>query len=442
MRAPTVLALFAAVLFLGVPAHGDPETPVQGTDGASVASPIPDSTAIPAPDAHPTAAPDSTVVPVHGHGAVATSSDTTQPPPQPTMPPEGYRGHRMMPQGRPVPPAPPDSTLASPAPVGPEVDTEFDEDKALEILIKSDPEAARRYRSPRKAFFLSLMVPGAGQVYCGSWVKATFFVAAEVSLGVGWYQVAIVKAREKEREAERYAALHWRQERYDSTWVRLYQGTGLKEAKASSTSPNRESFCDAIYGTDKGTGWQGCMDVIIQDPNSQYSLYSNTFSKGGTTDTAPGAWSQEQVLTFRSKNIKDLNSFYNVIGSQDLATGWEDNPDAMMVSDISAYNDAIDKHSTDPSIQVNNPWGVSSMQGYYLALRSRSDELARMQKWFLGGMILNHLAAAFDAALQAGRMNRELLQLQTSWLDGLGVQGGLAWSSGLPAMQARVDWSF
>jgi hypothetical protein len=148
------------------------------------------------------------------------------------------------------------------------------------------------------------------------------------------------------------------------------------------------------------------------------------------------------VASFRSHNIKDLTAFYSVIGSQDLSTGWEDNPDNMSPADIAAYDQAIGEHATDPSIPVNNPWGISAMQNNYLAMRSRSDQLARTQKWFLGGMILNHLAAAFDAALQASRMNRELLQLQTSWLDGLGVQGGLAWATGVPDLQARVDWNF
>ena len=458
MRAPTVLALFAAVLCLAVPALADPGpevsipgpsdsldlrhgpsdiTPVQGADG--VATPPATPAAIPTPGPQPSpAAADGTAVPPHGPGVIpSVVSDSMRQPPTPAMPPENYRGRRMQP---PVV-ARPDSIVSAPMPAAAEIDTEIDEEKALEIILKSDPEAARRYRSPRKAFFLSLMLPGAGQVYCGSWVKATLFVATEVSLGVGWYQVAIVQARQKEQQAERYAALHWRQQRYDSTWARLYPaGQQLTPVQVQATAPNRESLCDALYGNQK-SNWASCMDQALQDTTAHYSSYSDQFTKGGTT-SAPENWSQDSVLSFRSHNIKDLTAFYNVIGSQDLATGWEDNPDNMTTGDILNYSKAINDHANDPSILLTNPWGVSAMQNYYLGLRARSDELARMQKWFLGGMILNHLAAAFDAALQASRMNRELLHLQTTWLDGLGVQGGLAWASGLPDLQARVDWNF
>ncbi len=261
---------------------------------------------------------------------------------------------------------------------------------------------------------------------------------------MGWYQVAIVDARNKERQAEQYAALHWRQARYDSTWVRLYQTGQLTPTQIQATAPNRESLCDAIYGFATGNpntdnARSGCLDTSASHQN--YSLYSDKFSAGGTT-SGQGSWSQDSVTAFRSHNIKVLTAFYNVIGSQDLSTGWEDNPDNVTTDNLAAYNKALIDNSTDPSVQVSNPWGFSAMQNNYLAMRSRSDQLARMQKWFMGGMILNHLAAAFDAALQAGRMNRELLQLQTTWLDGIGVQGGLAWSSGIPAMQGRVDWSF
>jgi hypothetical protein len=106
------------------------------------------------------------------------------------------------------------------------------------------------------------------------------------------------------------------------------------------------------------------------------------------------------------------------------------------------FSVAVANFGTNPDTVIVNPFGLTLEQQHYQALRERSNELARMQKWFLGGMILNHLAAAFDAALQASRMNRQLLQLQTSWLDHLGVQGGLAWTSTSATLQGQLDWSF
>jgi len=342
--------------------------------------------------------------------------------------------------------------VAVPVPEPSEIDTPEDEDKALEIKLKTDPEAARRYRSPRKAFFLSLIVPGAGQVYCGSWIKATFFAATEIGLGVGWYEVVIVQAREKERQAEQYAALHWRQQAYEQTWQKLYgDSSGLDSAHAqtviSATAPERESYCNSLLGSsNQSSEWNACVDAPTTANGYYSSKFASQYSVGGvappsSTDTS--AWSQDAVLSFRSHNIKDLTSFYSLIGNYpEFATGWDDYTNTVTPAMIQAYYTALSTAGINPDSVVTNPYGTTPEQQHYLALRERSDQLARMQKWFLGGMILNHMAAAFDAALQASRMNRELLHLQTSWLDHLGVQGGLAWTSTSATLQGQLDWTF
>jgi hypothetical protein len=345
---------------------------------------------------------------------------------------------------RPPPPPPrvADTTTVSAAePEAGPSDTEIDEDKALEIKLKSDPEAARRYRSPRKAFFLSLMVPGAGQVYCGSYVKAGFFAATEIGLGYAWWKIAIVDARRKEQQADQFAALHWRQQRYEETWKNLVLSDTVvvNNAVRSAIAPNRQSYCDAIYGSGSSSAADSaCLDI----PGHPYSTHASLYSVGGASSTDSGAWSQDSVLSFRSRSIRDLTSFRDLIGRYDeFASGWEDNPNTATLQQVQNYYALL--VDNDPSTNPGNLWGTSSYREQYQAMRSRADHLARMQKWFLGGMVLNHLAAAFDAAFQASRMNRSLLELQTSWLDGIGVQGGLAFdASSSPTLHAQMDWSF
>ena len=463
MRASTVSAWFLAVLCLVAAAHSEsgyvipspttadtlasdrhPQTnsviPAPISEGDSTArttvpSIAPPVAAIPSP-----ASSDSSKAPP----AAPSRPDTNTAPPGPTGPPPSYHGHGPPPgyQVR------PDSLVSVPTPQPPEIDTPEDEDQALEIKLKTDPEAARRYRSPRKAFFLSLLLPGAGQIYCGSWIKATFFAATEVGLGVGWYEVVIVQAREKERQAEQYAALHWRQQAYEQNWQRLYGDSSGSDTGANimnATAPERESYCNALLGTSSGTptsAWTTCVEAPTVANGYYKSQFASTYSVGGTSDTASGAWKQDSVLAFRSHNIRDLTSFYSLIGNYpEFATGWDDDQaNTVPPQLLQAYYNALT--GPNPDTLAINPYGTTPEQQHYLALRERSDQLARMQKWFLGGMILNHLAAAFDAALEASRMNRDLLHLQTSWLDHLGVQGGLAWTSTSATLQGQLDWSF
>jgi|GEM_PF-1260538 len=461
MRAPTASAWLLAALCLGATAHAEGDSipspqaadiadrhpPKDSATAAPSEASVPAATAVPVPEAPPIApaAPDSAKSP---SSAPAPEGQAANPiPPGTRGPPPEYHGHMMPTPGIPPPTAP---VVAVPTPQPAEIDTPEDEEQALEIKLKTDPEAARRYRSPRKAFFLSLMLPGAGQIYVGSWIKATFFAATEIGLGVGWYDVVVVQARRKEREAEQFAALHWRQQAYEQNWQRLYGDTsGADTGKAfmNATAPQRESYCNALLGSSSGSqssAWNACVDAPTTANGYNSSQFASTYSVGGVappSPTDPSAWSQDSVLSFRSHSIKDLTSFYSLIGNYpEFATGWDDDQNTVTPAMLVAYYNAIT--GPNPSAQAIDPYGTTPEQQHYLALRERSDQLARMQKWFLGGMILNHLAAAFDAALQAGRMNRQLLQLQTSWLDHLDVQGGLAWTSTSATLQGQLDWSF
>ena len=425
--------------------------------GFATAAPAQDSAAVPAspPERNwePRSIPPATapvVVDAPTSPAKPIPDSLAKRVPDSSTAPATHAPERMPPQRSPIPPlespsASADTTTSSnalapaPEPQGGPTDTEIDEDKALEIKLKSDPEAARRYRSPRKAFFLSLMIPGAGQVYCGSYVKAGLFAATEIGLGVAWWKVAIVESRNKEREAEKYAAEHWRQQRYEESWARIYSDTvSVTNAMMSASAPNRLSYCDALYGAGSSSPADS---ACLEAPGARYGLHSGQFSVGGTSSAAAGAWSGDSVQSYWSRNVKDMTSFYDLVGRYDeFASGWEDNSTNVSPSDVQAFYYLVTDN--DPSTVPGNLWGTSAMRAHYLSMRSRSDQLARMEKWFLGGMILNHLVAAFDAALQASRMNRSLLELQTSWLDGLGIQGGLAFDATNPALRASLDWSF
>lgn len=434
MSRPLVSIVFAAALWLVLPASAQSVGAEVDPDSASnqIDSPIPEISA-PTSDV-------ATPVPDSANRVVDPNPDSgsLQPSGIPVNLPRRSlrfdRDRRGVPTGAPVQSQ--DLNAGTPAPepvvVPPAVyaDLPFDEDSALEIKLKTDPEAARRYRSPRKAFFFSLLLPGAGQAYCGSWAKMTVFAAAEIGLAVGWYQIAVVASRDKANQAKRYATSHWSQGKYESNWQRVFTIDSSSLLRGAS-APQRESYCLSLYGdgNDASESRQACVDAPA---NANYSQHDRQFGAGNSS-------SPDSVFA----HIVQPDPFYDMIGRySEFVPGWMDAQDTATPDGLRNYYNALIANTQDPTKPIPiNPWGVSQMQANYRALRSRSDDLARTQKLFLGGMVLNHLVSALDAALQASRMNRTLLHLETTWIDRLEVGGGLAVAPQISSY-ASIAWRF
>jgi hypothetical protein len=78
------------------------------------------------------------------------------------------------------------------------------------------------YKSPKTALFLSAAVPGAGQIYEGSLLKAAGFVAVEA---VGWtvWAVYSTKGKDIRTEFRSYADVHWIESDYWD-WIAAQSG--------------------------------------------------------------------------------------------------------------------------------------------------------------------------------------------------------------------------
>lgn len=317
------------------------------------------------------------------------------------------------------------------APVVAEDTAEYEDEHGGGRKLRNDPRASKLYRSPRKAFFYSLVVPGAGQAWCGAYARAGLFLAAEAGLAYGWYQISIRDARAKGREAQRYADQHWSATRYEATRKRLYDEAGTDNKNVvDQASPYRDRYCDAIYGYDENPLRTACLDA---DTNYQAHV---ALLDDANRDV-------EYIGRQREANIKDLPTFYDRIGrDEEFVPGWEDaTSSGVSFATLRAYGSALTDNdpATTPSAA---PWGTSQMRAVYLGMRQDADDLAATQSWFLGGLVLNHLLSAVDAALTAQRFNRRLYgEEKTSWVDGLHVQGGLAWANG-PATRADMFLEF
>lgn len=303
--------------------------------------------------------------------------------------------------------------------------------------LKSDPLASARYRSPRKAFFYSLMLPGAGQAYTGHWARGAAYLAMDVTLGVGWWYYGIHKSDEKMKQSRDWADAHWRQSKYEKNYKQFYDNS-TKDSTAtdviSTMNPSRVSYCASLFGTGN-VNYDACAEVL-PDPsvNLQYNQYY-------ATTIAESELSTDQVSALRAQYPNSLQ-FYSLIGQEnEFIQGWDDATGAPNYDLAKAtYYDPLTDGNIDTKAMAN-PFGTSAAQGVYLSMRQKSNDYAKMKTWFLGGMILNHLISAVDAALLAQSSNRSLYDMESHWWEGVQLWGGMAWN-GTPVTQAMAWVNF
>ena len=82
-------------------------------------------------------------------------------------------------------------------------------------------------KNPKTAFFLSAAIPGAGQVYAKSYVKAAAWMAVEVA---SWTLFAVKNQQGQDirQEFRSYANSHWSEEHY-WRWIAHHSGIGYSE---------------------------------------------------------------------------------------------------------------------------------------------------------------------------------------------------------------------
>ena len=134
---------------------------------------------------------------------------------------------------------------------------DFQQKKAAPVRIK----VIRK--SPKKALLLSALIPGAGEMYAESWIKAGVFAAVEVGAWVayGHYQK---KGMNLEDDFKAYADRNWSKERWDA-WY-----SGLPDEAKSAFSHTLPSTKTQQYYEMIGKYMEfnaGWLDVKNPDPD-------------------------------------------------------------------------------------------------------------------------------------------------------------------------------
>ena len=290
-------------------------------------------------------------------------------------------------------------------------------------------EMKGRYKNPRKALFLSLLVPGVGQMYVGgstaTYVRGGVYMALEVFMWSGWGYFSIYKYNEQVKKYKRFAKDHYSIGRYEGAMRNLYNAGGKLYSNEFNNRymGTRKSFCEAIYGD---AGNAGCYheNALFEGDSRHLGLF-------GDKDVMLG----DEMNAFSKETKRDFNKeseLFQLISEDAYVLGWED-AESVIVSDL----DLETPNSETAALSKSG----SDYQRKYRSMRRDANDYADMQAWFIGGLILNHIVSAVDAALTAKAHNKVLYEEDVSWYDRLHFDSGVSFNDSF-GWTVRANWGF
>ena len=283
-------------------------------------------------------------------------------------------------------------------------------------------EMKGRYKSPRKALFMSLVVPGSGQMYVGgsgfTYARGGVYLALEATLWGSWYYFSVHKYDQQVNKYKKFAQTHYSIGRYERGMRDLYNADAKNYESEFRRRylGTRESFCEGIYGV-ATTHHCYDSDKLYKKDNEYVNDFVNS----------PKSLKKEmEEISFNSPS-----DVYQLITDDAYVLGWDDVEDVAIATALGLE---------DPN-SATEKLGSSSNQKEYRSLRGKANDYADMQAWFFGGLILNHIISAVDAAISANSHNKSLYEEDLSWYDHLHFDSGLSFVDGF-SFNVQASWGF
>ena len=286
-------------------------------------------------------------------------------------------------------------------------------------------EMKGRYKNPRKALFLSLLVPGAGQMYVGgntsTYVRGGVYMALEVFMWSGWGYFSIYKYNQQVDKYKKFAKEHYSIGRYESAMHELYSTGGNLHISTftSRYMGTRKSFCEAIYGN-ATTGRCYQENALFDDDREHLNKFSDKNKNLG-----------DEMRDFK-KSFSKESELFQLISEDAYVRGWDDVKDGGTL--------AINLNLEDEDSEIVS-LGESNHLNKYRSMRRDANDYADMQVWFIGGLILNHIVSAVDAAITANAHNKVLYEEDISWYDRLHFDSGVSFTDSF-GWTVRANWGF
>ncbi len=260
------------------------------------------------------------------------------------------------------------------------------------LLHGSGVSAASTQMDGRKSVPLALgmaaVLPGAGQVYNGHWIKGAAFMAVEVGLITG-YIIWHRRGLDAEDAYIEYAHQHWSAGRY-AGWINDYVDY-LNTELAAGIDVDPIVVPSGIDLRTPGM-WTAQDHAIVRDLFDRIRAVENQLFHPET-----GASFSHHLPYFGEQQ------YYELIGKYyQFAPGWDDYP-AWRVE--GAFTSAIDPELSGPNGEKVN---VDGRFLEYARDHGDANKLLRRASRVSAIVLLNHVVAAFDAAISAKLKNDRL----------------------------------
>lgn len=231
-------------------------------------------------------------------------------------------------------------------------------------------ESGKREKSPWLAGLFSLAVPGAGEVYAGSYVKGAAFFAAEAA---SWI-LAYTYDKKGDRQTDlfqNYANEHWSAVRY-VRFIGDHLGE-LTNGELTWSDYEDEVFNDRYYNVDTP---YNCRPPFRCIDWSELNRLESDIANGRTNGFT-------HVLPYYGEQ-----QYYELIGKyHQFSRGWDD----------ADTNDAA------------TPLRSNSRRFYeYAAMRAKANDYYSIASTFVSVAVVNHFLSALDAFWTATQYNKNL----------------------------------
>src|ERR1051326_544500 len=240
-------------------------------------------------------------------------------------------------------------------------------------------------KSPWIAGALSLAVPGAGEVYTESYVKAAAFAVAEAASWIIAYSYN-KKGDRQTNDYHAYADQHWSVVRY-ANWTLANLGRLRVESPPGQTE---QTYGDYIYGEGNYTpGDQPLPEDFSPPYDDVHWAGLNSMERDVAAASLNGYTHQ---LPYYGQQ-----QYYELIGKYDqFSRGWDD-------ADISPEAPLNPHDPNELEIRSN-----SSRFYEYADMRAQSNYSYDIASTFVSVAVINHIVSALDAFWSATRFNSAL----------------------------------